>query len=172
MQRWKKTLSAIKTSCPNLGTIKDKERHNMHLHERRRSSKCYTCPCSLLFPLFLFHFCSHWSFTYPLLFALKDTFSLFSLRAFCQTYLYLIILTTSYYPLRNSSIMAIQHRNCPAVTTWIHYNSDSTTAPRDDQQHGSNKSYRRWSRDWPWSHLVMLQGKRDLSSSSSTVIYL
>ena len=148
----------------------------------------------LLFPLFCFVSCSRWSFAYSLLlqnlvllihsyWVNQSFFSLHSVlspKCIC-TYLYLlsIILTSGTLQTRPYSpeMMQLQHEYITTTATiisdtraWAN-GTDDTAVPREIQQHGSEKSYRRRYRDWPWSHPVMLQGKCYLSSSSCTAIY-
>ena len=149
---------------------------------------------SLLFPLFCFVSCSRWSFAYSLLlhnlvllihsYCINPLFfslhSVLSAKHIC-TYLYLlpIILTSGTLQRRPYSpkMMQLQHEYITTTATiisdtraWAN-GTDDTAVPREIQQHGSEKSYRRRYRDWPWSHPVMLQGKCYLSSSSCTAIY-
>ena len=149
---------------------------------------------SLLFPLFCFVSCSRWSFAYSFLLhnsvllihsycVYQSFFSLHSVlsakRIFTYVYLLSIILTSGtlqrwpYSP----EMMQLQHEYITTTATiisdtraWAN-GTDDTAVPREIQQHGSEKSYRRRYRDWPWSHPVMLQGKCYLSSSSCTAIY-
>ena len=148
---------------------------------------------SLLFPLFCCVSCSRWSFAYSLLlhnlvllihsYWVNQSFfslhSVLSAKRIC-TYLYLlsIILTSGTLQRRPYSpeMMQLQHEYTTTATiisdtrAWAN-GTDDTAFPREIQQHGSEKSYRRRYRDWPWSHPVMLQGKCYLSSSSCKAIY-
>ena len=149
---------------------------------------------SLLFPLFCFVSCGRWSFAYSLLlhnsvllihsYWVNQSFfslhSVLSAKCIC-TYVYLlsIILTSGTLQRRPYSpeMMQLQHEYITTTATiisdtraWAN-GTDDTAVPREIQQHGSEKSYRRRYRNWPWSHPVMLQGKCYLSSSSCTAIY-
>ena len=169
----------------------------MYPHDRRRCEWC-TSPWFpsyfLFFALFLAAAGALLIHSYCIiqycLFILIESISLSSLCIPCFlpnvfvltcTYVYLlsIILTSGTLQRRPYSpeMMQLQHEYITTTATIISNTrawangTDDTAVPREIQQHGSKKSYRRRYRNWPWSHPVMLQGKCYLSSSSCTAIY-